>query len=166
MTIRSVSLLSIVLGLVLSITGNLSFQAQSARQPIVIQAAAPVYPFLATFARVSGTVVVEVRIGEKGDVTAVRTIEGHELLRQAAENAARQWVFTPLENQADLRTGRLVFTFKLLPSDTPPAELMAVFKLPDTVEIKGTVPQVIVSPNIDPPTRYYPPRRSKAKKKQ
>ncbi len=48
----------------------------------------PVYPPLAMAARIKGSVVVEVTVDEEGDVLTVRTLEGHPLLKAAAEKAA------------------------------------------------------------------------------
>lgn len=55
----------------------------------------PVYPPLAKAARVSGQVVVEVTVDEKGNVISARTLSGHPLLTGAAIQAARQWRFKP-----------------------------------------------------------------------
>jgi TonB family protein len=55
----------------------------------------PVYPPLAKTARVSGAVVVEVTVDQEGKVIATRVVSGYPLLKDAAVNAARAWVFMP-----------------------------------------------------------------------
>jgi TonB family protein len=57
----------------------------------------PVYPPLAKAARVSGAVVVEVTVDEKGDVITAQAISGHPLLKDSAVAAARGWKFAPTE---------------------------------------------------------------------
>src|SRR5262245_2314464 len=57
----------------------------------------PTYPQSAKDARISGAVVVEVTVGENGDVIAARTISGHPLLQDAALEAARGWKFSPTQ---------------------------------------------------------------------
>jgi len=54
----------------------------------------PVYPATAKTAGVAGVVRVFVLVDEKGKVT-VKSSEGHAMLKQAAEDAARKWTFTP-----------------------------------------------------------------------
>ena len=55
----------------------------------------PAYPLAARSAGVSGTVVVEIMIDERGKVTQAHAVSGHPLLQQAAVNAAKLARFTP-----------------------------------------------------------------------
>jgi TonB family protein len=57
----------------------------------------PAYPPIARAAGASGAVQVEVLISEEGRVIEAAVIRGHPLLRDAALQAARQWVFQPSE---------------------------------------------------------------------
>jgi len=57
----------------------------------------PPYPPIAKAARASGAVQVQVTISEEGRVIEAAVISGHPLLRDAAVQAARQWVFKPTE---------------------------------------------------------------------
>lgn len=61
----------------------------------VISKAQPRYPPSAKKYNISGPVDVEVTISEAGRVTEAKAVSGHPLLRGAAEEAARQWVFRP-----------------------------------------------------------------------
>lgn len=55
----------------------------------------PSYPWSARAARVTGTVVVQVIIDEKGKVRAARALFGPLELRETAVSAAYKWQFTP-----------------------------------------------------------------------
>jgi len=55
----------------------------------------PIYPEIAIRARVSGTVTLEAVIDEEGNITALKVISGHLLLRKAAADAVRQWKYIP-----------------------------------------------------------------------
>jgi periplasmic protein TonB len=57
----------------------------------------PPYPPIARAARASGAVSVQVTISEEGRVIEAAVIGGHPLLREAALQAARQWLFQPTE---------------------------------------------------------------------
>lgn len=72
------------------------------------------YPPLARAARISGSVVVEVTVDEAGAVTSARAISGHPLLKDAAVDAARQWLFSPttLSGVAVKVIGTLTFNFQ------------------------------------------------------
>jgi protein TonB len=63
----------------------------------------PAYSTASRAANVTGLVIVSVHIDEQGNVTSAKAVEGPGLLRQAAENAAKQWKFNPAR-----RNGRAV----------------------------------------------------------
>lgn len=79
------------------------------------QTVAPTYPQTARAARVSGRVTVFLLVDERGNVEAVRRSEGPELLRRAAEDAARRWKFRPtvINGQPARVTGSIQFNFTL-----------------------------------------------------
>jgi len=60
-----------------------------------IKKVAPAYPTIAKAARASGEVLVQVSIGESGEVIDEAVISGHPLLREATVQAARKWIFRP-----------------------------------------------------------------------
>jgi len=76
---------------------------------------APAYPPEAKAAGVSGKVEVQVTISEKGQVIEAIAVSGPELLREAAEQAAKQWVFKPAkaDRKAVKVQGILTFNFTL-----------------------------------------------------
>jgi len=61
----------------------------------LIRRTIPVYPPLARQARVTGVVRVEATIGKDGKITKVSALSGPPLLRQAATDSVRQWVYQP-----------------------------------------------------------------------
>ncbi|MGO9239618.1 MAG: TonB family protein [Bryobacteraceae bacterium] len=56
----------------------------------------PVYPPLATQARIQGTVRFNVIIDKDGHVTEIELVSGHPLLVKAAREAVSQWVYRPI----------------------------------------------------------------------
>ena len=55
----------------------------------------PIYPQIAKSARISGTVELSAIIGEDGHIQQLTVVSGHPLLRQAALDAVKQWVYQP-----------------------------------------------------------------------
>jgi TonB family protein len=76
----------------------------------------PAYPPTAKKMNATGTVKVEIAISEVGLVLEATAISGHLALRDAAEEAARKWVFEPATlNGAPVRV-KSVLTFDFAPS--------------------------------------------------
>ena len=65
------------------------------REPRVVRLVPPVYPPLASRARVTGTVILEATLTEDGTVDQIRVISGHPLLIDAAINCVKQWRYEP-----------------------------------------------------------------------
>jgi periplasmic protein TonB len=61
----------------------------------LIRQVQPMYPQIARQARISGTVELAAIIGEDGHIQELHVVQGHPLLRQAALDAVRQWVYQP-----------------------------------------------------------------------
>ena len=66
------------------------------RQPQLITRVDPVYPALARRQRLTGTVSLAVTIGANGKIATVTPLSGPELLRLAAMDAVKQWVYSPM----------------------------------------------------------------------
>ncbi len=68
---------------------------------LLIRKVNPVFPAIAKTARVSGTVVLAATISKSGFVTDLRVVSGPPMLRQAAMDAVKNWVYKPylLNNQ-------------------------------------------------------------------
>ena len=60
---------------------------------------APVYPVIARRVGIQGSVSVAVTIAPDGHVVEVKPVAGNTLLRAAATDAARQWVFVSAATQ-------------------------------------------------------------------
>ncbi len=73
----------------------------------------PVYPLEARRANVKGEVEVQVVISETGLVIEAKAVKGNPLLRRAAVDAARKWVFSPtrLNGEAVRSERTLTFVF-------------------------------------------------------
>ncbi len=70
--------------------------AQSELEPMkVLRSVAPIYPAIAKVRRLSGPVLVEVKVGKDGRVTNPKFISGQPVFRDAAFDAVKQWVFKP-----------------------------------------------------------------------
>jgi protein TonB len=65
------------------------------QEPKVIRMVPPVYPPLASRARVSGTVILEATLTAQGTVEEIRLVSGHPLLIQAAIECVKQWQYEP-----------------------------------------------------------------------
>lgn len=80
---------------------------------IAIRLPKPPYPAAARQMRAEGDVQVQVTIDEQGNVISARSLDGHRLLRTAAENAARRAKFTPtLLSKVPIKvTGIIIYKF-------------------------------------------------------
>jgi protein TonB len=65
------------------------------KEPRVVKLVPPLYPPLASRARVTGTVILEAILTEDGTVDQIRVISGHPLLIDAAINCVKQWRYEP-----------------------------------------------------------------------
>jgi protein TonB len=89
--------------LVLCAAGSALLQAQPRRISVpgavqerkLIERVAPVYPSSAKTAHIHGIVRFSAIIAADGTVKKLDLISGHPLLRQAAIEAVRQWVYKP-----------------------------------------------------------------------
>jgi TonB family protein len=77
----------------------------------VISKAQPRYPPGAKKYNISGLVDVQVTISEAGRVDEAKAVSGHPLLREAAEEAARQWIFKPATLKGVPVQTQIVLTF-------------------------------------------------------
>ena len=82
---------------------------------LVLRRVSPQYPPIAKAARIQGAVQVQVLISEEGHVVSTQVVSGHPMLRAAAEDAGRQWLFKPTTlNQVPVKVqGILTFNFTL-----------------------------------------------------
>jgi TonB family protein len=85
-------------------------------QGLAVKKVQPPYPPAARAVGAQGAVQVQVLISETGDVIEATVVSGHQLLRAAALEAARQWRFQPTEVSAKpvKVQGILTFNFTLV----------------------------------------------------
>lgn len=82
----------------------------TAEYPEVIKVVTPNYPPAARAVRAEGFVRIETTISADGDVNKATVLDGHPLLRQAAAEAVRKWVF-----QAEGTERTVIVTFVFMP---------------------------------------------------
>lgn len=133
----------------------------STEQPAVASAVAPAYPLMAVASNTSGTVVIEAQVNAAGEVVSARAVDGHSLLRQAAENAARRWRFTPVAGGASTHAVTLTFIFRIMPRETTADELTPVFTLPYQVEVRHRPFEPVI--DSDPPSYVRPTRQRRGR---
>lgn len=94
----------------------------------------PPYPAIAKAANASGPVIVEILVGETGEVLEAHAVGGHPLLHDAAVQAARGWVFKPADvsGRAVKTRGVLTFDFELTDEAPAPAGLTKFIVKPAT----------------------------------
>jgi TonB family protein len=106
--------------------------------------AQPVYPATAKQINASGEVQVSIVIGENGQVIEAKAIKGHPVLRAAAEDAARKWVFKPtlLDGKPVKQPGTLTFVFmRPLPPTSDPPSAAASAETSEKLNVSGGVLQ-------------------------
>ena len=119
--------------------------------------AQPVYPAIAKQISASGEVQVSIVIDENGRVVEAKATKGHPVLRSAAEEAARKWVFKPtlVDGKPVKQPGTLTFVFMRPPpptSDPPTSETGA--ETPKKLNVSGGVLLGNAIKRVQPP---YPP---------
>lgn len=94
----------------------------------------PVYPVIAKAAHVSGAVEVQVIIDEAGKVISAQAISGHQLLRESACQAARQWKFKPMVLSGELVKVTGILTFNFVLDEDKKSERTKASAKPDSAE--------------------------------
>jgi TonB family protein len=80
-------------------------------QPFPVRRGEPAYPIHAIAKKISGTVLVDVRVNSDGKVVETTALTGPEILRDPAMKAARSWVFKPMVPDIGVYVVRLIFIF-------------------------------------------------------
>ena len=106
---------------------------QITEQPIAISAPRPPYPPLARAKRISGTVLVDVKVNSEGKVVEAKIVMGHELFREYSIIAAKGFRFKPFESAGGIFTVRLTYIYHDETYTEP--EKKPDFKSPYQVEI-------------------------------
>jgi len=66
----------------------------------IVNKVVPQYPVMASSARISGTVRVEVLVSANGKVKSVEIRGGHPLLAEAAATAVSKWKWEPASHES------------------------------------------------------------------
>jgi TonB family protein len=123
----------------------------------VLVKATPIYPSIAKQVNASGEVQVEIIIDENGQVISAKAISGHPVLRSAAEDAARKWVFNPtlVDGKPVRQPGVLKFVFTApMPSASVPTTEATSAETSKQINVSGGVLQGMAIKKAQPP---YPP---------
>jgi TonB family protein len=91
--------------------------AQSVLEGIVIKKRSPAYPLSARSMNAYGKVEVRILISEGGTVIDAEAISGHPMLHNAAEDAARQWLFKPTTLNGIPTKVETILTFTFSPGN-------------------------------------------------
>ncbi len=78
------------------------------KPPKLVKMVNPAYPQIARQARVEGTVIVEAKADEQGNVVEARVLRSIPILDQAAIEAVKQWKYEPL--LIDGKPRKVIFT--------------------------------------------------------
>jgi TonB family protein len=127
--------------LVLSLTMAAAAFSQSAADLRVKHMVVPVYPRLAWFAQLQGTVNVDIEVGADGRVRSARATGAHNLLDQAAEENVRNWLFVPSDVAGSATKLTVKYVYKL--EGKKQHELSApeiTLDLPDAITIVASPP--------------------------
>jgi protein TonB len=93
--------------------GEVAFEAFDS-PPEPVKEVSPAYPEDARLALAQGKVHVEVTVDEKGSVLATRVLSssGRRDLDQAAEDAAKGWLFEPAQKEGRPVSAKIVIPFE------------------------------------------------------
>lgn len=82
------------------------------------------YPAIAKAAHIEGTVVLEIKVGERGEVVSTRPVSGPPMLIQAAVDSVKQWKFRPFRQGGEPAVAvgnvNLIFILGDEPQPAPP----------------------------------------------
>lgn len=100
---------------------------------------APDYPAEAKTARIGGTVLMTIKIDEKGGVLEIEKIDGQQLLQSAATIAARKSKFSPTVCDGEARPISAFLTYNFIPNVST-KNYFAPVKSEDFTDIKSDSP--------------------------
>jgi TonB family protein len=83
-----------------------------------VRMVSPTYSTIAQRSNIEGRVTVEVEVDDKGNVVSAKAVEGHQMLRAAAEDAALKSKFKPAtyDDQPMKGKGSITYNFTLRPN--------------------------------------------------
>ena len=75
----------------------------------------PEYPLMARGSNAAGSVLVRVTIDTEGSVIETKVVEGPDVFRRAAEDAARKWKFRPATRDGQVIQSEQIIQFRFSP---------------------------------------------------
>lgn len=103
-----------VLAALLLMLSLMPAHAQTSASPKMVTFVAPVYPQLAAFCGLQGTIVTHIEIGTDGIVKDANVVTGHALFAKSVLAALKQWRFVPSKQEYALD---VTFRFEFYSSD-------------------------------------------------
>jgi TonB family protein len=85
--------------------------------PAVVSTVEAIYPLQSI---ASGTVVLEISLGDKGEITAVRVVRGIPSLTEPAESSIQQWKFRPAHLDGKPVQSKMAVAFSFVPPNVGP----------------------------------------------
>lgn len=85
--------------------------------PAVISAVEAIYPLQSV---ASGTVVLEVALDDRGEITAVRVVRDIPSLTEPAQRSIRQWKFRPAQLDGKPVDSKMAVAFSFVPPNVGP----------------------------------------------
>ena len=142
---KQLLILTIICLLFVSLCFGQNIQKQKNYKNAVIltpqKVVSPVYPDVMILTKVSGKVIVSIKVNKKGEVTEAKFIQGIKSLGKISEKAAKSWIFNSSQMNAT-RNGKLTFIYKLIPADSPYNEANIIYFSPFTMQIKGKLIEI------------------------
>ena len=97
---------------------NESNDKSGTHQLALIQKVDPVYPEIAKFTGLSGTVELRIKTNKEGDVADVRKVSGHPILAEVSMAAVRQWRYSQSLINGEPVTAKIDVCINFLPDGT------------------------------------------------
>ena len=96
---------------------------EAAARALVVKRVDPLYPAAARARHIQGDVVLSVKVDPRGHVELVKAVSGPSVLQQAAVDAVRRWVFSPMKQDGVIVTfeTEITISFPVKQERTPVA---------------------------------------------
>jgi hypothetical protein len=137
--------------------GHSVLSQQSSSNPLVVEAAIPVFPATAIATAQEGQVLVLVGIRNDGTVKSVEFGSGPSIFRPALKLVASRWKFAPTNKTSEERSVQLSFIFRLVPTETKSEDMLPIYRPPYEVEVRGRLPSVSKDAKSESKLNVRPP---------
>lgn len=124
-------------GILLNITGIAQDHISNKE---VVQAIAPIYPALACFGKLNGSVKLEVTINPDGAVIDTKGVDGESIIYKrfgpVSEYAAKRWKFVSATNGMKERKYIITFVFHMMKHDATLEDITTIYRAPFEMEVR------------------------------